>query len=111
MLDLAAHEDYVFSLAFTRDGPRIATGSGDHTVRLWDSAPASRRWTERARARRDRERLGPLVAALLEEAGDAAVVADRLEAQPDLTPEERRLAWNSVLERTVPVTNASGTAR
>jgi WD40 repeat protein len=106
LLDLAAHDDYIFSLAFTGDGRRIVTGSGDGTVRLWDSAPASQRWAERARARRDHERLGPVVAALFDEVGDPSVVVERLTELPDLTDDDRRVAWNLVLERVAPVSGA-----
>lgn len=35
---LRGHEDVVFSLAFTPDGARLATGSFDHAVCLWDVA-------------------------------------------------------------------------
>jgi WD40 repeat protein len=35
---LALHEDQVLSLAFSRDGKTLASGSADHTVILWDFA-------------------------------------------------------------------------
>ena len=35
---LAGHDDNVVSVAWSPDGTRIATGSGDTTVRLWDAA-------------------------------------------------------------------------
>jgi hypothetical protein len=35
---LRGHDDVVFSVAFTPDGNRLATGSFDHTVGLWDVA-------------------------------------------------------------------------
>jgi WD40 repeat protein len=35
MATLAEHDQAVFSVAFSADGARIASGSGDNTVRLW----------------------------------------------------------------------------
>lgn len=45
VLSFAAHDDYVFSLAWSTVGPRLVTASGDGTLRVWD-----------ARSRLDRER-------------------------------------------------------
>ncbi|MCH7799304.1 MAG: protein kinase [Planctomycetes bacterium] len=35
---LRGHTAYVLSVAFSPDGARLATGSGDNTVKLWDAA-------------------------------------------------------------------------
>ena len=37
------HNDAIYSVAFSPDWKRLATGSGDGTVKLWDAAPARRR--------------------------------------------------------------------
>ena len=37
-------ENYVWSLAFSVDGKTLASGSGDGTVRLWDTEPVAARY-------------------------------------------------------------------
>jgi WD40 repeat protein len=49
VLKLTGHTDYVFALAFSPDGATLASGSGDATVRLWDTVPLR----ERHQARRE----------------------------------------------------------
>jgi hypothetical protein len=44
MARLKGHTGYVFSLAFSPDGATLVSGSGDSTVRLWDTAPLKGRY-------------------------------------------------------------------
>ena len=37
MRTLTGHTGYVFSVAFSRDGNRVVSGSQDHHVKIWDT--------------------------------------------------------------------------
>ena len=37
MRTLTVHTDTVFSAAFSRDGNRVVSGSGDSLVKIWDT--------------------------------------------------------------------------
>jgi WD40 repeat protein len=40
LLGEGGHEDEVYSIAWSPEGKTLATGSGDNTIRLWDSKTA-----------------------------------------------------------------------
>ena len=48
---LRGHEDWIWSLAFSPDGSTLASGSTDHTIRLWDMAQPGSESTVFSRSR------------------------------------------------------------
>ena len=78
------HTNYIYSLAFSPDGTRLVSGSGDGTVRIWDTEPPALR----QQARREAEALRPeaerLVEKLFRENSDATEVAAAIRADRSL---------------------------
>jgi hypothetical protein len=93
---LPGHKSYIWSLEFSPDGATLASGSGDSTVRLWDTAPLK----DRYRARRDAAALQPeaerLVDQLWGEKKDLAEVANALRADAVLSEALRHAALRAV---------------
>ena len=102
------HTSYVWSLAFSPDGATLASGSGDFTVRLWDTAPLKARY----RARREAEALRPeaerLVESLWRQKNDPAEVVAALRADRVLSEPLRQAALRAVLRRAQPPEAATG---
>ena len=96
---LKGHTNYVWSLAFSPDGKTLVSGSGDGTVRLWDTQPLRVRY----QARREAEALRPeaerLVAAIFAEWHEPAQVVDRLRTDESLSHPLRRAALQAVMRR------------
>jgi hypothetical protein len=99
---LSGHKSYVWSLAFSPDGATLASGSGDNTVRLWDTAPLKTRY----QARREAAASGPeaerLVERLWREKNNLADVAKALRADRGLSEPLRQAALRDVLRRARP---------
>lgn len=95
---LTGHDDYVYSLAFSPDGARLASGSGDFTARIWDTRPVHARWRARAQIRRLSEDVRPLVEDLYERLRDPVEVIAAIGADPSLSEPARRAALLSALD-------------
>ena len=105
---LQGHTSFVWSLAFSPDGATLASGSGDFTVRLWDTAPLRTRY----QARREAEALRPdaerLVESLWRQKPSPAGVVDALRADRVLSEPLRQAALRAVLRRAQPPGPAAG---
>ncbi len=96
---LRGHQDYVHALAFSPDGDMLASGSGDQTVRIWETTPLAVRLRRRDERRTRVRQLEPLIERLFAESSSAREVVEHLEALPDLSSEDRRVALDLTLGR------------
>src|SRR5262249_56625348 len=99
---LPGHKSYVWSLAFSPDGATLASGSGDSTVRLWDTAPLETRYQARREAEALRPEADRLVEQLWREKNDPAEVVAALRADRMLSEALRQAALRAVLRRGQP---------
>ena len=94
---LGGQEAYIFWLAWRADSQLLVSGSGDHTVRIWDTQALK----DRMHARRDRQavvaRVEPMVQELFNELSDAGRVADSVKADTSLSRRARQVALQAVL--------------
>jgi hypothetical protein len=94
---LSGHTSYVWSLAWSPDGTRLASGSGDSTLRLWDTAPLKARYQARRQAAALRPGAERLVEQLWRQKNDAAAVVEALRADGALSEPLRQAALREVL--------------
>ena len=96
---LTGHSSYVWSLAFSPDGKTLVSGSGDSTVRLWDTEPVRTRYQGRRAADALRPAADPLVEELFREKKDATEVVAAVRADRSLSEPRRHAALRAVLRR------------
>ena len=97
--DLRGHRSYVHALALAAGGRVLVSGGGDNTVRLWTTLPWSARAAADETGAATRAAVTPKVDALFAGVADASRVADALEADASLTPEEKEAALDVVRAR------------
>lgn len=102
------HLDTVWGLHATPDGKTLFSASGDYTVRRWDTRPVSELLKAQNAYEETVARMGPRIDTLLDELGDATLVADQVRADPTLSPRERQIALHCVLKTSIARADAEG---
>jgi hypothetical protein len=97
LLVLRGHRNGVMSVAFSPDGMRLASGSWDQTVRVWDSVPYRVRYPERRAVLAARPEAEDVVDGLRQQFTEAKTTAERLRGDASLNKPVRRVALNVLL--------------
>jgi len=98
VVQLQGHSSFVWSVAFSPDGSQLVSGSGDHTVRVWDTVTYRERYRLRRERRAKLARIMPDVPRALAESADPAAAIHRLAEAFSLSGAERRLAGQAALQ-------------
>jgi hypothetical protein len=102
MLAIDAHDDYVYDLAWSPDGTRLFSVSGDATLKIWDAVhPIARRFQAEDRAD-DLEEARARLAALTAEFGDRTDAARALMAEVEGDAEREGAARRACIEARAP---------
>ena len=97
MSELIGHTNHVHSVTFSPDGTRLASGSGDNTIRIWDTVTPSIRHQQAQTALGLRREMTPIVDRLLEEHGEPSIVAEHLRSDETIDESHRRAALRALL--------------
>jgi WD40 repeat protein len=92
VLILSWPDEVITSLAYSPDGTRLMAGSSEGAVRIWETGQVGERRRAWLRESGLRARVGPLVDRLFDETFFLVDVLARLQADRDLTGEERQTA-------------------